>query len=940
MSRITNIKSLSSNIYKEYATISFIEIEDPSFNSGNFGEVYHCKSINGKPCPVPQVIKIIFDAHAKKNHLTIQKLQRLISDKVLELDKQNIRFEDEYPALVGCPQFSFEGSLNGKTVLGYSANNLKSLGFDEFGEILEDDKLIEKYQKLRLPQKLNIAYQLVKAFNLLRSFLYIHADFKADALFVNMNKEQCAIIDFDSGAVMQSPNDSPTTWGTTQDWLAPEIIEQYAKGLNNRKKANDLISVEVNLSSDMWSVAICIYYIIFTFHPYTFFTEITKRSIEDFHKTGANYPNIDTSSVFFDSKKNEIFKNTRKYFYNKLPHRLQEKLSHTLSVGCVNPSQRVTYEQWKLVLQSSQTPPKIQSLSVDRNIVNDKKPIIVSWVVSNTSFLMLNNQNVIGKNNHSLQIKADTTLTLVAKNSLGEDKKSIQIKVLKEKPIIHLFTSDVPNNSIENQAPITLNWNVEKYEKIEIDNGIGDVTGTQSIKINPPRKAIIYTLRATSYFGEVTTALLNLTVNPDSPKINDFTSDAPNNLVQKQAPIKLSWNVKNYEKIEINNGIGDVTNLQSIEVNPPRKAITYKLRATSYFGEVATALLSLTVNPHPPRINYFNPSTNVVLDAKSPVVLSWNISNASEIIINQGIGDVSNKKSVEVFPKRDTIYIIEATSYFGVVATQKITVTVPKIPPVIKEFNADKLFFNKPEETTLFWEVQGAEELFISPDIGDVSNLESVNYTVTKGIELTLRAVSYFGEPTETKLLLQAVEVPPLIKSFNADKIWAKDNTPTMLSWEVERAEQIYLDNGIGNVQPIGQMDVTIMKDTTFIITAISCFGVISKRHCRVQISKIPPQIIWFRAGKAIIEKGDFTYLFWQVDNALKIEIDNNIGEVASSGKLKIVPETDTTYTLTAENHFGYQSKMHVYIYTKNLFLNKGTQLNAVPQFKKNKPFP
>ena len=262
-----------SGLNQAYSLISNIELEDKPFSSGGFGEVYHCISINGSAITQDLVIKIFTGNKAAidKGLTTIDNLQAKIGSKARELRSKGKTFLDIYPAMLACPQFSFQGKMRGKKVVGYAALNLKSLGFEEFKDVLSDLSLLKHFRSLTLKEKFSIAHQLVSSFELLKEFLYIHADFKADALFVNLNSKSCAIIDFDSGAVMQSINDRPTTWGALQDWLAPEIFKQIDLGQSNRKKANQAIEVKVDLFSDMWSVAVCIHFFIFTFHPFFFF---------------------------------------------------------------------------------------------------------------------------------------------------------------------------------------------------------------------------------------------------------------------------------------------------------------------------------------------------------------------------------------------------------------------------------------------------------------------------------------------------------------------------------------------------------------------------------------------------------------------------------------------------------------------------------------------
>lgn len=73
--------------------------------------------------------------------------------------------------------------------------------------------------------------------------------------------------------------------------------------------------------------------------------------------------------------------------------------------------------------------------------------------------------------------------------------------------------------------------------------------------------------------------------------------------------------------------------------------------------------------------------------------------------------------------------------------------------------------------------------------------------------------------------------------------------------------------------------------------------------------SEIIPVIINFSVSPQSIESGNGAILSWEVKNALKINIDHGIGEVAPSGQLQINPSYTTTYKLTAFNNAGLRAR-------------------------------
>jgi hypothetical protein len=82
--------------------------------------------------------------------------------------------------------------------------------------------------------------------------------------------------------------------------------------------------------------------------------------------------------------------------------------------------------------------------------------------------------------------------------------------------------------------------------------------------------------------------------------------------------------------------------------------------------------------PSLPVINSFN-STPAAVAEGSPAVLDWNVSNATALIIDQGVGSVSSTGTSVVMPAATTIYTLTAVNAAGAV-TRTVMVTVNSAP--------------------------------------------------------------------------------------------------------------------------------------------------------------------------------------------------------------------------------------------------------------------
>jgi len=343
MKTINVSKYTTTGFDEDFDKISSIQVEDKPFAEGGFGRIYHCKKINNKKFANPQVIKIFKDngqGSAAHSYKTINSLQNKIIKKKEELAKLGVDFLEYYPAFFGAPQFVFEGEFDGALVQGYSANNLVHFKYHCFTDVLNNSDNRDKYFQIPIELIYVKAYHLSRAFALLNEFSYIHADFKTDNFFVSLDEDgKCALIDFDSGAIIETLEDDTYTWGTPQDMLAPEIFEQLSY--------NEVI--KVNLFSDMWSVAMANHYLIFCIHPLFFLNQITRNSVTEYINK-YDWPAIDTQSHLFNKEMMDVYE-----WYlsavSYLPKDILNCFKVTVTQGYETKELRTTYNQWAIKLE-------------------------------------------------------------------------------------------------------------------------------------------------------------------------------------------------------------------------------------------------------------------------------------------------------------------------------------------------------------------------------------------------------------------------------------------------------------------------------------------------------------------------------------------------------------------------------------------------------------
>ncbi len=147
----------------------------------------------------------------------------------------------------------------------------------------------------------------------------------------------------------------------------------------------------------------------------------------------------------------------------------------------------------------------------------------------------------------------------------------------------------------------------------------------------------------------------------------------------------------------------------------------------------------------------------------------------------------------------------------------------------------------------------------------------------------------------------------PLIEYFSLSQSSIVRNGSTELSWRVNNASSVLIDNGIGQVEPTGSRVVLPLSSTVYKLTASNAGGSVSA-EVSVQVvasATIGNPIVSFSAQHL---GGNSWQINWNVQYATRITIEPEIGEVGPVGSAIItVPSGQTkTYRCYAENDWGW----------------------------------
>jgi len=212
-----------------------------------------------------------------------------------------------------------------------------------------------------------------------------------------------------------------------------------------------------------------------------------------------------------------------------------------------------------------------------------------------------------------------------------------------------------------------------------------------------------------------------------------------------------------------------------------KKLIAVLLLAVMFTAGCDLAGSSVTTTNQPPLVNSFVADPPTIVPGGSST-LSWNVSEATRVIIDQGIGSVSLTGNRAVMPNVTSVYTLTATNAAGisVTATAQVIVTGTIAPsptptpitgslPLVNYFTANPTAIYAGDSATLSWSVLNATSMNISPGVGFVSSVGSTLVSPDQSTSYTLSATNSAGTVNRSinvNVLLAQPSPPPAQETF------------------------------------------------------------------------------------------------------------------------------------------------------------------------------
>jgi len=209
--------------------------------------------------------------------------------------------------------------------------------------------------------------------------------------------------------------------------------------------------------------------------------------------------------------------------------------------------------------------------------------------------------------------------------------------------------------------------------------------------------------------------------------------------------------------------------------------------------EVRARVIVSGVTAGAPVVNSFdaNPGS-ISLGASS--TLSWNVSGATTVSIDQGIGNVALTGTRVVSPSTTMVYTLTATNAGGsVTATAQVIVSgaPPAGLPVINSFTANPGSITAGDSSTLSWNVSNAQTVTIDPEVGAVDPIGNASVWPAATTLYTLTASNATGWVSQAiSVVVSGGEIAdtsppstPMLLSPVVDAVLPQKTAPWSFDW-------------------------------------------------------------------------------------------------------------------------------------------------------------
>lgn len=582
--KIRNSSIIPQGTENEVKSILSLKYDSDPIGSGNFGEVFEVVEINEFQTSL-YLIKIIKKGNESQAYQTI----KILHDKIKrEQLKKETTIYQEFPELLGMPFavfYTFDSVLK-EEVLGLLMFNLKKLGYNDYGTDNTDEF---SFNKLELSLRLLPGYQMARTIGFLHRLLFIHADINEAAIWFNQNKLQLSIIDFDSG-YNYDKQEKASTLGKLSQWASPWMMNIIRFGKERE------ITTEDRLAEEYWNFASALFEMLFGLPPFYFLLDKEKKTVDTYLNKN-QWPNIAKSKEVVNEKnipsQQEIIRLLDAYEENGFSS-ITKLFRVTFNEGHLRSDKRITIQLWESellkIIKELDLIPDITKLTSDRESIQRKgEEVTFNWESELSNYFTINGYIVpLFASKYSLTLNDQTNVTLIAKNSIAEASKTINIKATKVEPAFNYLRS---SRKIRiGTEPIVLTWIVQNAKEVRIEGVINTFSTTDSFNVYPIERTL-YKVIAVGYFDQEVVRLVTIDVILPSIKEFDWQIDINKGINN----VRIDWETEHATECHIFPNIGQVPISSAIDVKINSKTV-FELIAKGLYGQVSRKIEAIPFN--------------------------------------------------------------------------------------------------------------------------------------------------------------------------------------------------------------------------------------------------------------------------------------------------------------------------------------------------------
>ena len=350
--------------------------------------------------------------------------------------------------------------------------------------------------------------------------------------------------------------------------------------------------------------------------------------------------------------------------------------------------------------------PMITSFTATPTTVSAGNPVVLTWNTVNSAGARISGVGNVATSGTQI-VYPPATITYILEAYTGSNSTSSSAMVVVTSPGTPTPASPPPSassplptilsftaspSSVTSGGSTVLTWSTVNATSASItDHGAVPVSG--SLMVYPSGTGSrTFSLTATNAAGSSYASTAVLVSSAAAPPPPPSTGSRPMaSLYVSPSSIAsgdwatLSWITSGATSINIDNGVKSlvgITGASGSTTVSPTSTTTYILTATNAYGSTyVSQVLTVAAAPIPyipppwPTINKFRISDTTVM-AGTEVTLWWNVSDADNIYVDNGIGSVAAESSTVVRVWVTTTFTLTASNAGNTVA-QSVTVIVP-----------------------------------------------------------------------------------------------------------------------------------------------------------------------------------------------------------------------------------------------------------------------